>query len=94
MWVGKKVYQDLLAAHKREVDILAAWVEQLQQQLNMQTAARTPGDPPKLSEVPEMQLYISGEEEDLIDAHAQELIDDATFQAGMAELGRTRATIG
>ena len=39
-------------------------------------------------------LYVTAEEEDLIDAHQQGIIDDMAFEQGMAELGRTTATVG
>jgi len=95
MWfVSKGRYDDLKAAHKREVDILVTWIEQLQAQIGATNSPRDPEQPQKLSEMPEMALYLSSEEEDLLDAHAQGLIDDEQFQQGMAELGRSTATIG
>jgi hypothetical protein len=95
MWlVSKGRYEDLKAAHKREVDILVTWIEQLQTQLNVAQTPRTPEAPKKVSEVPGMSMYISADEEDLIDAHAQGLIDDAAFQQGMDELGRAHVEIG
>ena len=95
MWfVSKGRYDDLKAAHKREVEIMVSWIEQLQTQVGaMGHSPREQGEK-KLSADPQMSLYISSEEEDLIDAHAQELIDDEQFQQGMAAIGRTTATIG
>jgi hypothetical protein len=97
MFVSRGRYNDLKAAHKREVEILVSWVEQLQTQIGaMGHSPREQGEQgeQKISADPQMSLYISAEEEDLIDAHAQELIDDEQFQQGMAALGRTTATIG
>lgn len=93
-WVSRGRYDDLKDAHKREVDILVTWIEQLQTQVGALNSPRNPEEPQRLAEVPGMSLYISAEEEDLLDAHAQGLIDDATFQEGMEALGRTQATIG
>lgn len=93
MFVSRGRYNDLKDAHKREVDILVSWIEQLQAQIGATNSPRDPAEQ-KLSEMPGMAMYVSAEEEDLIDAHAQGLIDDATFQAGMAELNRTQVEIG
>jgi len=92
-FVSKGRYDDLKAAHKREVDILVTWIEQLQAQVGAVNSPR-PLAEQKLSEMPGMSLHISSEEEDLLDAYAQELITEDQFQAGMAELGRVSATIG
>lgn len=92
--VSRGRYDDLKDAHKREVDILVSWIEQLQVQIGSTNSPRDPAEPSKVSELPGMSLYVSAEEEDLIDAHAQELIDDETFERAMADLGRTTATIG
>jgi hypothetical protein len=92
--VSKGRYDDLKAAHKREVDILVSWIEQLQQQVGALNSPRDPGEPQQLAEMPGMSLYISAEEEDLIDAHAQGMIDDTAFEQGMAALGRAQVEIG
>ncbi len=92
-FVSKGRYDDLKVAHKREVDILVTWIEQLQAQIGATNSPRDPAEPPRVSEQPGMSLYVSAEEEDLIDAHAQGLIDDAQFQQGMAELGRSQVEV-
>lgn len=92
-FVSKGRYDDLKIAHAREVELLVSWIEQLQQQVGAMNSPRPAGDP-KLSEMPGMSLYISDDEADLIDAHAQNLIDDEEFEQGMAAIGRTSVTIG
>ncbi len=94
-WVSRGRYDDLKAAHKREVDILVTWIEQLQAQIGATNTPREGGpEPTPLSALPGMGLYVTAEEEDLIDAHQQGIIDDMAFEQGMAELGRTTATVG
>jgi hypothetical protein len=93
-FVSKGRYDDLKVAHKREVDILVSWIEQLQLQVGALGSPRPGAETEKVSDMPGMAMYVSAEEEDLIDAHAQELISDEEFERAMAELGRTQVEIG
>jgi hypothetical protein len=93
-WVSRGRYDDLKEAHRREVDILVTWIEQLQQQVGAFNSPRDPGEPQKLSEHPAMAMYVTDEEEALIDAHAQEIIDDEQFQQAMNELRSLKVEIG
>jgi hypothetical protein len=84
---------DLKEAHAREVAIMTAWIEQLQLQVGTFNSPRTPDQPKAINEQPGMALYLSSEEEDLVDAHAQGIINDEQFEMGMAELGRVSAEV-
>ena len=93
-WVSRGRYDDLKDAHKREVDILVTWIEQLQAQVGAMNSPRNPGETQRISEQPGMGLYMTSEEEDLIEAHAQGLIDDEQFQAAMNEISAMKVEIG
>lgn len=84
---------DLKKEFDRERSILVAWIEQLQAQVGTMNSPRDPESAAAHAPHPGMALYISSEEEDLIDAHAQGLIDDEQFQQGMESLGRVTAEV-
>lgn len=76
--------------HSRNIEILTAWIEQLQ----LQTGAAVPGPAPAhrtqaqgSGPAPDMALYVGDEEEALIDAHASGLINDDQLSEGLQQLG-------
>lgn len=92
-WVSKGRYEDLKVAHKREVDILVSWIEQLQVQINSANSPRQALDP-TLAEMPDMGMYLSDIETDLIDARENGLMDESEFQQAMQQVKHGSATIG
>ena len=86
MWSSKRSYEDLLLSHKREIDIMTAWIEQLQAQVG------AVGHSPRAEEfgtpqlVPET-LYVGDDEQDLLDAREANLIDDLQLEEGLRQLG-------
>ena len=85
MWISRRAYEDLLAAHKREVDILAAWVESLQ--MSQGSPAAPLRGPEPSTTAPDISLYVSEDEEQLLEALANNMITEDQFQA---ELQRMR----
>lgn len=86
MWVSKRSYEDLLLSHKREIDIMTAWIEQLQAQVGAVGHSPRPAEFGTAEAVP-TSLFVGDEEQDLMDALDQGLIDQPMFEEGMRKLG-------
>lgn len=84
MWISRRSYEDLLAAHKREVDILAAWVESLQMTQGSPAAPLRAPEPSTVS--PDISLYVSEDEEQILEALANGLIDESQARAEIAKM--------
>lgn len=86
MWLSKRQYEDLLRSHKREIDIMTAWIEQLQQQVGAVGHSPRPeqfGNPQMMPTT----LHVGDDEQDLIDARDMGLIDDLQLEEGLRKLG-------
>jgi hypothetical protein len=86
MWLAKRQYEDLLLSHKREIDILTAWIEQLQSQVG--AVGHSPRAEPTFgAAAPPQTLYVSEDEQDLLDAREAGLIDDLQLEEGLRKMG-------
>lgn len=86
MWINKQQYQDLLLSHKREIDIMTAWIEQLQSQVG--AVGHSPRAEPMFGAAqPPQTLYVSEDEQDLLDAREAGLIDDLQMEEGLRKMG-------
>lgn len=90
MWISKRSYDDLLASHKREVDILRDWVQSL---LMSQGAPVAPASTSLgansgvgAGTPPDMALFVGDEEQDLRDAFEMDLISEDDLQEGLRQL--------
>lgn len=84
MWISKRSYEDLLASHKREVDILRDWVQSLLMDRGSPAAAAGPALPG--FDLPVQMTSVSDEEQDLRDALEMGLIDEDALQEGLRQL--------
>lgn len=84
MWISRRAYTDLLAAHKREVDILAAWVESLQMQQGSPAAPLRAPEPS--TQAPDISLYVSEDEEQILEALANGIINEDQARAEIAKM--------
>ena len=85
MWVSKRTYEDLLLSHKREIDIMTAWIEQLQGQVG--AVGHSPRQDPVQNYAQAEALYTSDEQQALLDAREFGIIDDIQLEDGMKKLG-------
>lgn len=79
MWINKRQYEDLLLSHKREVDILTNWVENLQAQLGAQFSPRPEPEMQHVTPMSQEALYAGDEEQDMLDALDMGLISKDQF---------------
>jgi hypothetical protein len=84
MWISKRAYEDLLRSHHREVEILTDWVRSLQMDKGAPSAPLRGPEPTTTG--PDLAMYIGEEEESLLEALANGLINETQFQAELAKL--------
>jgi hypothetical protein len=84
MWISKRAYEDLLRSHHREVEILTDWVRSLQMDQGAPSAPLR--GPVPSTTLPDLAMYIGEEEDSLLEALANGLLDEAQFQSELAKL--------
>ena len=87
MWISRKVYEDLKKEHNRTVEALAEQIEYLRVQLGTPTPQPASNPTQQPMAVVGQDMYVGEDEEALLDAHANGLIDDAEFQKALEQVG-------
>jgi hypothetical protein len=77
----------LLLSHKREIDIMTAWIEQLQAQVGAVGHSPRPEQFGAAEPAVPTSLFVGDDEQDLMDALDQGIIDQPAFEEGLRKLG-------